>query len=613
MVARVKKSVWNSADNIVVDNYAALKALHPEEREGIIFVSGAIIANDGGGGMFIYKPAVARSLNNNGTIIDPTDEGTGSGCWVRIYTDSTGSLSWFGSDDRNVGNLLSDYGVEGLTVVIDDGERGGRFRFTQSEVGNSDGINNFNGWVRQNDPNFTDNLKLNDKKITQAARAQANTDVPNLEQVIELAQSGDYVGIVPLYSPRYIGDGATVIYETEATDNDPDVDLLSAAAFEVSVNGLKMRPITDYTINVSTGNLEFAFPPQNGALIDICWFAPFTLSDFGDIVVQATISGEAHTLAEWFGEYGSNILVKTTGTADFIKLGDRLEKASLIYEHKADAIANPGLARLGTIITTKGDIVAGDGGFRSYFLITKSLADAEEIPYDQLGTFNFLIPSNNWVAVYQDVTLDVVNFTFNEYLAAGQTEIILTDEVISGSVYISGSNVDNGRLVEGVNYTISSDNLTITFLESYPENTLVTVVYAESVQNEEEPDPGIPDAPSDGSIYVRKDGNWQKLNKVPGLLVDVVNLNNQSVLDLPNTNYVSGTYFTNNVPYAVNVDASSNLQKGWNISFVAETNITLNLDSNDALLNSSNIINQGGVKSLLYTGDGKFVIVGEEF
>ena len=72
-------------------------------------------------------------------------------------------------------------------------------------------------------------------------------------------------------------------------------------------------------------------------------------------------------------------------------------------------------------------------------------------------------------------------------------------------------------------------------------------------------------------------------------------------------------YFTNNVPYAVNVDASSNLQKGWNISFVAETNINLNLDSNDALLNSSNIINQGGVKSLLYTGDGKFVIVGEEF
>lgn len=79
-LTRVKLSSWDTYKNIYVNT---LDEIYDAEKEGILFVSGRTIANDGQGGIYKYEKTAARSSHNGTSIIDPTRSGTGNGCWVR--------------------------------------------------------------------------------------------------------------------------------------------------------------------------------------------------------------------------------------------------------------------------------------------------------------------------------------------------------------------------------------------------------------------------------------------------------------------------------------------------------------------------------------------------
>lgn len=210
---RVKGSIWNSADNLVVEVLTDLGNLPDTAQEGCITVLGHTAANDGGGGVFQYVAATARSTANNGTIIDATNTGVGNGCWHRIYALSEGSLAWFGSSDDDRTNLTQARGVEGLYVTVVDGNYSGRFQFRAAEVANHDGVNNFNGWVRVNDVRFTSNIIMHDNRVTGLADAVDDGDAVPLSQVNALLDTvvtnQQYVFQVQLADQDYI-DYATL-------------------------------------------------------------------------------------------------------------------------------------------------------------------------------------------------------------------------------------------------------------------------------------------------------------------------------------------------------------------------------------------------------------------
>lgn len=83
-----KPSSWNAEDTILVDNITALKAV--VKQSGIIFTKGQDTVGDGRHGSFTYDASVARSTANDTTIIDPTDTGSGNGCWLKQVTTGAG-------------------------------------------------------------------------------------------------------------------------------------------------------------------------------------------------------------------------------------------------------------------------------------------------------------------------------------------------------------------------------------------------------------------------------------------------------------------------------------------------------------------------------------------
>lgn len=504
MVQKAKNSVWDSSDNIYVGTVADLIALPEKAREGVVILAGHTSIGDGGGGMFVYRASVPRSNHNNGTIIDPTNTGTGNGCWIRVYSLNTGSLAWFGSNDSTVNNLLSAYGIEGLIVSITEGAYAGTFQFKTAEIANHDAVNNFNGWVRLNDVNFTQNLKMNGHKITGCARAQGNNDVPTLEQVVELVQTGDYIGIVPIYADRVEGDGVTTIYITPASEQEnlPPVNLISGPSFEVTVDGIKKRHVIDFTINIDDQDPDYGkltwepgSIPQVGEKVDIVWFAPIVVDALLGSVVTATESAVAHTLEEWFGEYGADIIVKSTGTTGFRNLGDRFADMPAYFDHIAGMIAGHALYKPGMLTVVKGTSVAGDGFIGTYFIKTQAQADLDGDDYTGLGTFNVLIDPPGWVAVFQKNEPHVLQIE-QQILSSGQLEVVFANEVDHAYLYLHGDHVDDSRLIKGADYTVDGDRKTVTLTESCPAGTILMANWYE------------PEIPVDtNTIEIYEDGN----------------------------------------------------------------------------------------------------------
>jgi hypothetical protein len=146
MTINVKGSSWNAEDTILVDNISALKAV--VKQAGIVWIKGHTTITDGGHGAFVFDATMDQTLDNNGTIIDPTDLGLGLGCWVRKYDLNQYSLAFFGSDNSTVANLLESYGVDDAVVTIYEGNSYNTFKFDSTAVIDTNGIDNINGWLR---------------------------------------------------------------------------------------------------------------------------------------------------------------------------------------------------------------------------------------------------------------------------------------------------------------------------------------------------------------------------------------------------------------------------------------------------------------------------------
>lgn len=470
---KIKGSVFESSDNFSVASIDAIPAIKKADREGIIIIGGSR------GGTFKYSPALSQDNHNNVTIFSAsaTYEVADLGCWIRIMSTSQGSLAWAGADDTAVANLLEAYGVDGLQVRITEAGLGGLFQFNSLLVANHDGVNNFNGWIRVTDLNFFGHINMQGNRVTNTGAALASTDTPNLTQVLDLVAQGNFVGITPLYSPLVTGDGVTIAFPSEANGT-VDPLLMTPQVFEVIVDGLALMPDLegipgDYSVDTGTGNIIFAVAPANGAEVNIKWFAPILLSDVENLNITATGSGLTKTMQNWVGLEAGDIEILAEGALTPVNLKTRFNRIPTYFSTLSDMLTNYNRMSVGSFAVLKGMIAAGDGGFGTYFIRTKADADANGIFYGT-GTSNILIPDAGagWVAEFQ---------TGNEFalvmvetvLTAGQQLVSYSDSVLNMVFFLSGENVDRGRLVKDQDFTVNVDNKSITLVESYPAGTIV--------------------------------------------------------------------------------------------------------------------------------------------
>lgn len=469
----IQKSVFNSSDNFQIGSTADFINIPEKEREGVIIVSGSA------GGSFIYNPDLSQNNHNGGTIFSAlaTQNEEDLGCWVRVYSLNQGSLQWFGSNDNTVTNLIEAYGIEGLVVNIKDDVLGGTFKFVSAEVANHDGINNFNGWIRINDSNFTNDINMHGNRILNGRAGVADDDFATVEQARQLANGAEFLGIVPQVTPEQTADGVTNRFSSEA-DGTENPSMLIPQAFEVYIDGSRQIPDipgfpNDYSIDPATGDVLFNFVPSGGSEILVIWFAPITINEFDEIPVTADNTGATHLLSEWVGSQAGAISLLKTGAVTPRTLQQRIDSAPSYFDSVNDLLVNYNRINVNSFVVLYGNQFKGDGGYSTYYVITKADADSQNIPYDA-NSPNILItgPGSGWVAVFQTGTEYALSFV-EETLSTGQTSVTFNESIINGIGYIVGDDVDRGLLREGLDYSREPDGLTITLVESYPEGTII--------------------------------------------------------------------------------------------------------------------------------------------
>ena len=141
-----KEGPWDAEDNILVDSISDLKKVF--KQRGVILVRWHTIKGDGGSGVFTYDATVPRSTANNGTIIDPTDTGVGTGCWIREYSLDKYSLSFYGLANSKA-NLTAEVGVQNAVVYIAESGSGHAYVFDSTKVLDHNGETNIHGWIIQ--------------------------------------------------------------------------------------------------------------------------------------------------------------------------------------------------------------------------------------------------------------------------------------------------------------------------------------------------------------------------------------------------------------------------------------------------------------------------------
>lgn len=137
------------------------------------------------------------------------------------------------------------------------------------------------------------NAAQSEQNADQDAMSAAE-DAARAEAAAQVAQAGS----VPLLQPRQVGDGTTTTFSA------PHTIVIEPQGLYANIDGLKQRPVTDYT-TANIGQIVFDEAPPRGAEIDITWFAPLVRPNENvplSIVTNFTISGR--TLAANNTEFG---------------------------------------------------------------------------------------------------------------------------------------------------------------------------------------------------------------------------------------------------------------------------------------------------------------------
>lgn len=120
---------------------------------------------------------------------------------------------------------------------------------------------------------------------------------------------GSGVGVVPQIAARQTADGTTTDFVSPASaDTSPN-------SLFVNIDGIKQRPVTDYTVTAD-GSVRFNEAPPFGAEIDIIWFEPRNVG-LPDLVfssisqMKAQINNNGETIA--FSSYPENSRVSWIG------------------------------------------------------------------------------------------------------------------------------------------------------------------------------------------------------------------------------------------------------------------------------------------------------------
>ncbi len=118
----------------------------------------------------------------------------------------------------------------------------------------------------------------------------AAEDAARAEAAAQVAQAGS----VPLLQPRQVGDGTTTTFSA------PHTIVIEPQGLYVNIDGLKQRPVTDYT-TANIGQIVFDEAPPRGAEIDITWFAPLVLAN-PDLLITSEGSTTPRALSERFSD-----------------------------------------------------------------------------------------------------------------------------------------------------------------------------------------------------------------------------------------------------------------------------------------------------------------------
>lgn len=117
-LTQITGSIWNTSKNVVVNLTQDLPTV---ATEGIMFVSGKLTTNDGGGGWYKYEAGISRNLADGSAIVDPSGTGVGKGCWER-----QNFISFYNGINRNEKQLAGedqvDFRIQNFVFDPNEGE-----------------------------------------------------------------------------------------------------------------------------------------------------------------------------------------------------------------------------------------------------------------------------------------------------------------------------------------------------------------------------------------------------------------------------------------------------------------------------------------------------------
>ena len=97
----------------------------------------------------------------------------------------------------------------------------------------------------------------------------------------ELAGIGDFIGVLPLTTPRVTGNGIATTFVTGSPVQ------YAASSYLVHLDGVRQRDTTDYTVNTS-GEIVFVDAPEVDVVVDIILYQPVTIEGADVITLPIT-------------------------------------------------------------------------------------------------------------------------------------------------------------------------------------------------------------------------------------------------------------------------------------------------------------------------------------